>query len=531
MQKKTNKNLYIFLFIVAAIKIFFSFFIELGNDEAYYYTYALKPQLNYFDHPPMVGILIRLSTLNLWLVNDVLLRLGPTLCCVIASLFLFKTVEILFNKKAAWYTVVIYNLSVYSSIIAGWFILPDSAQLPFWCATLYVMTKIIFQKKDTKTWYWILLGSLIGLACLCKIHALYLWVGFGLFIVLFRTKWLLNWRLYLSFIITLVFLLPILIWNIENHFITYKFHSERVSNTTINFDSLLREIVGEALYQNPIIFVLIIASLIFFYKHQTRNAKPQTTNHKLQTNNNKQFLLLMSLPMIFLFWGFSLFNDIFPHWSGPAYIPLYIIAGYFISEKFVLAFPIWLKLSAGLLLFAMISITYLANISPLNLGSKDKESFGEYSPTLDISGWKDFSNEFDKLVKADFANGKMKSNSKILVNKWFPACQLDLYTSRKTGLNIVAIGNLEEVHHYAWLNKIRPALQIGDDAYCIIPSNIPTQVKESYNRYFTTIQPPDTIKQLRQGIAVRYFYIWRLKNCKEIPKDILEHNFNKIMAR
>ena len=524
MQKDKNRQLYIFLFIVLLIKVFFSFFIELGNDEAYYYTYALKPQLNYFDHPPMVGLLIRISTLNLVFVNDVLLRLGPAICCFIASLFLFKTVEILFNRNAAWYSVVIYNVSVYSTIIAGWFILPDSPQLPFWCAALFVMVQIIFQEKDKKIFQWILLGTLIGLATLCKVHGLYLWVGFGLFILFYRIKWLLNLRLYLSFFITLLFLLPILIWNIDNHFITYKFHSGRVSNSVIKFDSLLREIVGEALYQNPIIFILISISIVFLLKQKT-------TNKKQETGNKKQFLFLMSIPMIFLFWGFSLFNDIFPHWSGPAFIPLYIFAGYYLSQKFTNKFPIWLKLSTSLLFIAMISITYLANFSSLNLGSKGKESFGEYSPTLDISGWKDFSNDFDKLVKEDIAKGKMKPNSKIVVNKWFPACQLDLYTSRKTGLSILAIGSLEDVHHYAWLNNIRPKLELGDDAYCIVPSNVPTSVIESYNPYFTSIQQPDTIKQMRQKVPLRFFYIWRLKYCKQVPQDILEHNFNKIMAR
>ncbi len=524
MLKNINKQLFSFLIIVALIKLFFSFFIELGNDEAYYYTYALKPQLNYFDHPPMVGVLIRLTTLNLVFVNDVLLRLGPILSCFIASLFLFKTVEILYNKNAAWYTIVIYNLSVYATIIAGCFILPDSPQMPFWCASLYIMVKIIFQEKENQTKHWIILGAIIGLAVLCKIHALYLWVGFGLFIITHKIKWLLNWRLYASFIISLIFLLPILIWNIDNNFITYRFHSERVSNTSIKLDSFLRELVGEALYQNPILFVLIIFSLIFFIKQKTNN-------NKQLTRNKKQFLFLMSLPMIFLFWAFSFFNNIFPHWSGPAYIPLFIIAGYYLSEKFISNFPIWLKLSAGLMLMAMFSITYLANFSSINLGSKDKERFGEYSPTLDISGWKDFSNEFNVLVQQDIATNKMQVNSKIVVNKWFPACQLDLYTSRKTGIPIFAIGSLEDVHHYAWLNTIRPTLQLGDDAYCIVPSNTPTNVIESYNHYFTSIAQPDTIKQLRQNIAVRYFYIWRLKSCKQIPPDILEHNFNKIMAQ
>ena len=39
--------------------------IELGNDEVYYWTYALFPDWSHFDHPPMVGITIQLFTLNL----------------------------------------------------------------------------------------------------------------------------------------------------------------------------------------------------------------------------------------------------------------------------------------------------------------------------------------------------------------------------------------------------------------------------------------------------------------------------------
>jgi len=44
-------------------------FTELGNDEVYYYTYALQPDWNHFDHPPMVGLLIRLTTINFYWLN------------------------------------------------------------------------------------------------------------------------------------------------------------------------------------------------------------------------------------------------------------------------------------------------------------------------------------------------------------------------------------------------------------------------------------------------------------------------------
>ena len=141
--------------------------------------------------------------------------------------------------------------------------------------------------------------------------------------------------------------------------------------------------------------------------------------------------------MILLFWYISLSNDIFPHWSGPAYIPLFIIAAVYLSNKSQKQFPNVIKASAALILAALISITLLANFAPFNLGSKDPNSYGEYCPTLDISGWKDFSKEFDKVAKQDIATNKMKPNSSIIINKWFPACQLELYTSTKTGLQIL----------------------------------------------------------------------------------------------
>jgi uncharacterized sodium:solute symporter family permease YidK len=62
------KTLY-FIVFAAIIKIIIAPFFELGNDEVYYWTYALQPDWNHFDHPPMVGLLIRLTSLNLYWVS------------------------------------------------------------------------------------------------------------------------------------------------------------------------------------------------------------------------------------------------------------------------------------------------------------------------------------------------------------------------------------------------------------------------------------------------------------------------------
>lgn len=71
-----QKKLWWLIGISVFVKIFISFFLELGNDEVYYYTYALQPDWNHFDHPPMVGWLIRIFTINLHWLSALSMRLG-----------------------------------------------------------------------------------------------------------------------------------------------------------------------------------------------------------------------------------------------------------------------------------------------------------------------------------------------------------------------------------------------------------------------------------------------------------------------
>lgn len=74
-----KKLLFRLIIITIIVKIILSLLVELGIDESYYWMYAIQPDWNHFDNPPMVGFLIRLSTLNLHWVNDVSMRLGAIL--------------------------------------------------------------------------------------------------------------------------------------------------------------------------------------------------------------------------------------------------------------------------------------------------------------------------------------------------------------------------------------------------------------------------------------------------------------------
>ena len=85
MNQSYTRKIGWLILIVSIIKLVTASLIELGNDEVYYWTYAIQPDWNHFDHPPMVGWLIRITTLNLLWVNEVALRLGSILCASVST--------------------------------------------------------------------------------------------------------------------------------------------------------------------------------------------------------------------------------------------------------------------------------------------------------------------------------------------------------------------------------------------------------------------------------------------------------------
>jgi len=75
-ERKISLAFLVLLIISAAARGFLAWFTELGYDEVYYWTYAKYPDLSNFDHPPMVGLLIRLFTADLRMQHELFLRLG-----------------------------------------------------------------------------------------------------------------------------------------------------------------------------------------------------------------------------------------------------------------------------------------------------------------------------------------------------------------------------------------------------------------------------------------------------------------------
>ena len=504
--------------IAIIVKVALSFLLELGNDEVYYYTYAVQPDWNHFDHPPMVGWMIQLSTLNLNWVSTLSMRLGSILAAAISTWIVFRIGALIHNERAGWIAALLYTCSIYTSIIAGLFIMPDSPQLLFFTGSIYLMTKWVVKPHLFTKLNWLVLGLLIGLATLSKVHGLYLWIGFGGFLLFHQLKTLKQPFLYIAVVITLLALIPILYWNIAYDFITYKFHSKRVLHSGIHVASFFQQIAGEFFYHNPLVYISCLIPLLRFKKLKAIFQVQSTSNQK--STSLVSLLLWLSLPLIALFWSISLFNPTLPHWTGPGFIALFLLAGVYWSETSKKLIPNLIQWALGFFVVLVIGFIGLVHVFPIQLGSKSPDNLGEYNPINDVTGWNQFSAEFKTLVQQDTSGG-MQAKAPIIVSKWFPAGHILFYTARSTQKQVIAIGALEDVHKFAWLNQDQPNLQIGQDAYFIQPSNLPFDPTQSILPYFEKMGKTDTIQIKQRGLLLRNFYVYRFKNCQKIPASIL----------
>jgi 4-amino-4-deoxy-L-arabinose transferase-like glycosyltransferase len=150
----------------------------LGNDEAYYYTYALYPALSHFDHPPMVGWVMQLFSLDLYFNTEFFIRMASVIAGTINTWLMYCIGRHLRDERTGWYAALLYTASIYGFIIVGVFILPDAPQSVFWLAAILFLLKAFKGEIDkTAKQNFLLASVMIGLAFLSKYTTAYLWLG------------------------------------------------------------------------------------------------------------------------------------------------------------------------------------------------------------------------------------------------------------------------------------------------------------------------------------------------------------------
>jgi hypothetical protein len=507
----------------AIIRCAIAFSMELGTDEAYYWLYSQNIKWNYFDHPPMVAMWIRLFTANL-LLQDIegFIRLGSVVGCGIASWAIYKTGNTIHSAKAGLFGVCLYNASFYASITAGIFIMPDTPQMVFYTISLWMIACIT---KDGKAWMpWLAFGLTAGLCIMSKVYGAALWTGLGLFAIVKKRSWFSQPYIYVAFLATAVIVSPILVWNFQNDFLTYKFHSARVAVTDGGLDMITfwREVINQFLYNNPFNVIAIVAALIAYLK----TGKPKDTENDALTIFN-----FIALPLVILLLGVSLFRDTtLPHWSGPAYVALIPLAAIYLTGPTIRFAKKILVASVSSLFISLVAWQYLIHYAPEALGKRDvdKKSFPAEKHTVKrlFSGfesfqltaetrhsWEPAEEAFLKLYQQENRSGRMEKDAPVICYKWWGA-HIEYYFCHPNKIPMVGLGEPDELHEYLFTNAERKDTVNLNTAYCIVPADDNYNVQLKYLPYYHTIDKPSLISVERKGKPDVKFYVYRLSGWK-----------------
>jgi hypothetical protein len=503
--KVTEKQfLLLIISINLIIKVLPATILELGNDEVYYWTYALFPDWSHFDHPPMVGLTIQLFTMNLAFQTEFFIRLGSLVMSSVNIILLFHLVKRIYSVEAAYISSLLFTASIYFNIICGLFIMPDTPQTFFIMVALYYGLPAITAVNHTKgdSLKIILFGIFTGLAFLSKYHALFLWFGFGLYILFHNRRWLKRSSLYISIFVTLLVMTPVIYWNITNNFISFTFHESRVGlfNSQIRAESFLPFILGQFFYQNPVLSIIFVLTLFSLFK-----------KGRDQLSATDKLLLYLSLPLILIFTLSSLFNNTFPHWTGPAFIGLIILSSGWLNEK--LAANRKKVINSLLGANALVVLAILIGIAQINYGlffaplkGQDPKKLGSNDVTLEMYGWRQAGIKFQQFLKREGIVQTDHDKVKIITNNWYPAAHIDFYLAHPLNIDLLVEGTLGKTHKYYWINKVRK-MNTSDKIFYITSSQLfkdPVIFAGTYHRFVAR----DTLQIKRNGKTVKNLFIY-----------------------
>ncbi len=503
-EKSIKQALLILLVVSFAVRAFLAGFIEFTNDEVYYWTYAKFPDWSHFDHPPMVGWVIQIFTMNLHLQHEFFIRLGAVVTGTFNTWLIYRLGKQIKDPLTGLFAAFLYTSSLYCFIISGTFIMPDTPQVTFWLLSMYLLMSALPDREllPASRRKLLMAGVTVGLAMLSKYHSVFLVGGVFLYMVFFNRNWFRAKETYIAFAITTFFFMPVVIWNYQNEFISYRFHETRMQSADklIHWDFFGAEFAGQFLYNGPVNGILIVLTLIALIRKR-----------HFMDKQRLWLIILISAPLSLIILGVSFFRPTLPHWTGPAYLGYILVISAWLTDtrlkKHLLPWPLVVSL---LLMISIVSAGY----GQIRFGFVDLERYKVEDLTKMLTGWKELGEKFDVIAKRDIANHEMAADAPLLTFRWFPAANLDYYVGTRIHKKVYALGTLERIHKYFWINRSRGNLHRGINAYFVVDKDDFSDPVEQYGALFDSIRITDTIRTFRYSKPAREIYVYRLYHLK-----------------
>lgn len=472
------------LFLV--LRVAFFVMAQPNGDETYYWIWGQYPALSYYDHPPLLAWLQGALSILGW--SSWSLRAGTwvTLSGVLALFWLWaRRLAPEAPELPFWRMSAIFMASPLFQIMT-WVAIQDHLLILLCLAAgtffLHFAEKWETQGRlDRRALY--AAAALLGLAVLTKYNAIFLGLGFALFVLVRpRLRQLLrNPHLYLAALLSIALQAPVFIWNAFQGFASYRYHLLERFNEGRPF-----EIAWYSPRDAVLVNLLILSPFIWIAIARLAFVRPASDFEGRARALGFSAVMVSTIAILIL----SLF--IYPHfnWNIVAYILLLPL----LFRGMDRAWLFWPHVALGLLFGA--AMVYHFSVAPLaTLVGRNEPSTASYY------GWPEVAAELGRLDGAQPAD--------FVATPWYgDAAKLAFALGDRS---VTSLDPARDQYDY-WFDV---QAHIGQSAWLVVDDDHPV---EPVRGQFETITLVRDIPIRSFGRLVRTAHIYRAERYLGAPR-------------
>src|SRR5438552_3904211 len=208
------RNTALVILALVGLRLVAAAFAPITFDEAYYWMWSKSLAGGYYDHPPMVAIVIRLGTM---IAGDTELgvRLVSILLALPMSFAVYQAAAILFGgRRMAATSALLLNITLMAAV-GTMIVTPDAPLLVASSFVLYSLAKVLETGRGA---WWLAVGLSVGAALLSKYTALFFGPAILIWLIAIPKlrRWFISPWLYLGGLVALVMFGPVILWNADH---------------------------------------------------------------------------------------------------------------------------------------------------------------------------------------------------------------------------------------------------------------------------------------------------------------------------
>lgn len=336
---------------------------DLMFDEAQYWSWAKEPAFGYFSKPPLLAWVIGATT-GVCGDAESCVRAGSPLLYWGAGLLLFFAAERLFDSRIAFWSAIVFStvpgISFSSAITST-----DVPLLFCWCAALLAWVQL--NEKRSVAWF-LMLGLAIGLGLNAKYAMAYFFLCMAVHLALVPSaRWLLrDPRSLLLLVLPALCILPNMLWNADNGFITMSHTADNAKwgGALFHPDKGLKFFSEQFGVFGPVLFAVLLVAL-------WKGVRGQLSERSLM-------LLHFSVPVVTLILIQALLSRAHANWAAVTYPAAAILV-----TEMLLREGRWRLFRASLALHLFL----IAGIALANWAAPSLALPGRADPYKRVLGW------------------------------------------------------------------------------------------------------------------------------------------------